>query len=71
MTNNPDRYRIRGQSRRFYSGDDSMELDGSEVTSTHPDAKKTYWSSREAPPVPCRLLDGSPCYVKPINLEPL
>ncbi len=65
------RYRIKGESRRFYSDPDTLDLDGREVTSTHPDAIRGHWTSRVAPPVPCLLEDGTPCYVKPFNLEKL
>lgn len=63
------RYRIIGPARRFYLADDNMELNGEEVTTTHPDATAGYRASADAPPVPCRLSDGSPCYVKPIHLK--
>jgi hypothetical protein len=65
------RFRIRGAARRFYAAEDTMELDGMEVTTSHPDVKIGYRPSADSPPVPCRLMDGSPCYVKPINLVSL
>ncbi len=68
---NPPRYRIRGKARLFYTGDDVLTLNGQEVTSTHRDAAKGHWTSAQAPPVPCRLADGTPCYVQPINLDPI
>jgi len=63
------RYRIIGPARRFYLDDDTMEFVDQEVTTTHPDATAGYRASADAPPVPCLMTDGSPCYVKPIHLK--
>jgi hypothetical protein len=59
--------KITGPARRTYTGDDTDGLRGQLVTTTHREAQNKF-PSPASPPIPCRLPDGSPCWVQPVHL---
>ena len=63
-------FKITGPARRGYMDQDTDALRGQLVTSTHPDlAGKHYLPTASSPPIPCKLPDGAPCWVRPIYLQ--
>ncbi len=66
----PTSFRVTGPARRFYSQPEDRSLEGQTVTSTHPETLRANWkTSTDA--IRCTLPDGSPCYVRPANLQPV
>lgn len=63
----PTTLKITGPARRHYTSEDTNQLVGELVTTTHRDGQNKF-PSPASPPIPCKLPDGSPCWVQPCHL---